>query len=793
MRLNRFVKIFGKHEGFKKLQRSLSGTRPPVVDTDAVRGRALQLAQKYEPKGDHYELQKALTEFSVSFDENDFHNTAAMLKFLTGHLFNNISLPPPAHVIEKIRNFQGPLFFFVNHSSYFDYALASDLIDRLGLPIPITHVSGDVTQGWVSKWLKAFRTLEAPKTFSPVQHRSYAWFCAALAEQGEVQALYARTSRYTVRSRDGVLREPYVPHGLLAGIKATGKALVIPVSISYSIIPEDSYLTSPWFFPVLSMFPKRRSMLFPFVLGIAAPEKAINRIEGIFGDVVATVGEPFELNDDNSLTLQRISHRAIEEIARNKVIHPSQLVAKSMQGVERIDRKALREKILDEIENTTAFFKSRYRKSPPFHPLITSDPDRALRTGLRDLSGRRAISWSVWTRNYYPRNQSILNFYAYHADRRIYPLRGRNTMTVVNAGAWGYTLALHIGGNLLRKPDLSEHALILYDSREAILEKLTVEGKHPWIFKDLTIPRSVRPESDLIAAIGDTSLILLVTPSKYFYATITKVIEMAPEGSDLVIATKGFIPETGLLPCQTIREELERLGKRMRISTLSGANLAHEIAYGGAGVTQIACDHYETFDRLRPLVETPLFRVVYSGDVTGTSLASAMKNVYAIGYGILEGSKMAPENFLATYATLVTAEIRDFGSLLGAQPETFDAESQVWMADLLATCRGGRSASFGRDLAQMEEKHGKGRSARTLLEQYRKKMIAVEGFEASRFANRIAAQRGFHPVILGEIYAILHGGKTIDIPDFMEKSLDALRKREASPISNALRTRTTRH
>ncbi|MFH0959909.1 MAG: hypothetical protein V1897_14535, partial [Pseudomonadota bacterium] len=261
MRLNRFVKIFGKHEGFKKLQKKLSGTRPPVVDIDLVRGRALQLAQKHEPKGDHYELQKALEEFSVSFDENDFHNTAAMLKFLTSHLFNNISLPSSVPIIEKISNFSGPRFFFVNHSSYFDYALTSDLIDRLGLPIPITHVSGDVTQGWVSNWLKAFRTLQVPKTFSPIQHRSYAWFCAALAEQGEIQALYARTSRYTVRSRDGVLREPYVPHGLLAAIKATGKAMVIPISISYSIIPEDSYLTSPWFFPVLSMFPKRRSML----------------------------------------------------------------------------------------------------------------------------------------------------------------------------------------------------------------------------------------------------------------------------------------------------------------------------------------------------------------------------------------------------------------------------------------------------------------------------------------------------------------------------------------------------
>ena len=72
-------------------------------------------------------------------------------------------------------------------------------------------------------------------------------------------------------------------------------------------------------------------------------------------------------------------------------------------------------------------------------------------------------------------------------------------------------------------------------------------------------------------------------------------------------------------------------------------------------------------------------------------------------------------------------------------------------------------------------------------------MIAVEGFEASRFAKRIAAQRGFHPPILGEIYAILHGGKNINILDFMEKSLDALNKREASLMSANVRTRATRH
>ncbi|MCL5125022.1 MAG: hypothetical protein M1511_11090, partial [Deltaproteobacteria bacterium] len=74
MRLKRFLKVFGRHEGFKKLLKELSGTRPRLIDTDVVRDRALDLAQKHDPKGDRYELGKALSELSVSFDENDFHN-----------------------------------------------------------------------------------------------------------------------------------------------------------------------------------------------------------------------------------------------------------------------------------------------------------------------------------------------------------------------------------------------------------------------------------------------------------------------------------------------------------------------------------------------------------------------------------------------------------------------------------------------------------------------------------------------------------------------------------------------
>lgn len=792
MSLRGSIRLFNAYSAFTRYRDSLVEHDSRPLDADALRARALVLAEEWEPRGDRSELDGALDNFPISWDPEAFPQISAMLDFLADTLFRDVSRPVRSETKKQVLDYPGPVFFFVGHTSYYDHVLVAHTLRRLGLPAPLMHVAGTVSKGWLSQWLKGFRVLHVPKNLSRIQHRAYAWICGALAETREHQVLFARTSRYTVRARDGILREPYVPHGVISSVKAAGKALVVPVAVSYSVVPEDRYLTASTMFRTHPMLPRSLSYFLPFLLRLRKPEKLFKGMEDVFGDVSVDLGDPFELTHDDRLTLQRVSHRAIEEIARNKLIHPSHLVAKAMHDLKSADVKTLRDQVEREVEKTRSFFKTRYHKEPPFHSLITTDIPEALQRGVKCLTARRAMGKSFLRKRYFARDYQLLQFYGYHGDRRIYPLSGRNSMTVINAGVWGYTLALHIGKNLLQKQELAEHSLVLYDSREDIIEKLTVEGRHPWHFREIPLPRSVRPEADLIAAVSNTSLILIVAPSKYFHSLIIKILEIAPEGTHLVIATKGFIPETGLLPCQTTQLEMERIGKRLRIGALSGANLAHEIVNGGAGVTQIACEDIQTFKRLQTLIETPRFRVVYSDDVVGTSISAALKNVYAIGFGILEGSGKAPENFLATYSTLVTAEIRQFGLLLGAAPETFDAESQVWIADLLATCRGGRSARFGRDLAAMDDKHGKSFPARLLLEQYRKKKVAIEGFEACRFAQRMASQRGFHPPILGEIYDILHGGKKIDVDGLIEKCLDALTQKGAYPIPSRIPQRSRR-
>src|SRR5208283_3063664 len=99
----------------------------------------------------------------------------------------------------------------------------------------------------------------------------------------------------------------------------------------------------------------------------------------------------------------------------NKTVHPTQLVAKAMQGLGRLDIKTLRENVEREVADTTTLFRTRYRKEPPFHPLITSDLPEAIKMGLKLLTSRRAVSRSLLRRTYTPRNIPLLRFYAYHA------------------------------------------------------------------------------------------------------------------------------------------------------------------------------------------------------------------------------------------------------------------------------------------------------------------------------------------------------------------------------------------
>ena len=93
------------------------------------------------------------------------------------------------------------------------------------------------------------------------------------------------------------------------------------------------------------------------------------------------------------------------------------------------------------------------------------------------------------------------------------------------------------------------------------------------------------------------------------------------------------------------------------------------------------------------------FRVYTSRDVVGVEWAGALKNVMAIGAGIIEGLGLG-HNTLAAYITRALAEIKRLGDKLGARETTFMGLSG--MGDLILTCTGplSRNRMFGIELAE---------------------------------------------------------------------------------------------
>ncbi len=63
-------------------------------------------------------------------------------------------------------------------------------------------------------------------------------------------------------------------------------------------------------------------------------------------------------------------------------------------------------------------------------------------------------------------------------------------------------------------------------------------------------------------------------------------------------------------------------------------------------------------------------------------LGGVLKNIYAIGLGLLDGKNIRSVNFRAVYLTIALEEIARFGVVMGAKIETFLYLSGI--GDLLA-------------------------------------------------------------------------------------------------------------
>lgn len=128
----------------------------------------------------------------------------------------------------------------------------------------------------------------------------------------------------------------------------------------------------------------------------------------------------------------------------------------------------------------------------------------------------------------------------------------------------------------------------------------------------------------------------------------------------LVLCSKGIEAGTRRL----VGEVARSLFPEAPIAVLSGPTFAHEVAAGLPTAVTLACEEPDLRKALSARIAAPHFRPYATDDVTGAEIGGAIKNVLAIGCGVVEGAGLG-QNARAALIARGFAEMTRFGLARG--------------------------------------------------------------------------------------------------------------------------------
>ncbi|MCJ7575833.1 MAG: NAD(P)-dependent glycerol-3-phosphate dehydrogenase [Dehalococcoidia bacterium] len=295
--------------------------------------------------------------------------------------------------------------------------------------------------------------------------------------------------------------------------------------------------------------------------------------------------------------------------------------------------------------------------------------------------------------------------------------------TIIGNTSWGNTL-----GALLSDKGV-EVRLVTRSAAEA--ENLDQER------------RSYSSTSHIEEALSKAVLVIWAVPSQKLRENVAQAKDYLTGSMLLMSAAKGLEVDSGKRMSEVLSEEIVP-SLRGQICVLSGPNLAGEIAQGLPAASVIAAHDIALAERARKLMEAPKFVISSSDDVIGVELGGALKNIIALGAGMMDGLGLG-DNAKGAFIAWGWTEVVSLGVALGARAGTF--YGLAGLGDLITTCAStlSRNHYVGFELA-------KGRS----LSQISASMPHVaEGVATSAAVHRLAKNQGLKLPIIDLIHGVL--------------------------------------
>lgn len=310
-------------------------------------------------------------------------------------------------------------------------------------------------------------------------------------------------------------------------------------------------------------------------------------------------------------------------------------------------------------------------------------------------------------------------------------------VAVLGGGLWGSVLAQHLSR---ARP---APRLRLWEFVPEAASALARTRRHPHIPGFRLDPR-IAVSSDLAASVSGAGVLVCVLPSQAVRAAARSLAPLlAGTKPALVNASKGLEPRTLRTMGDVLGEELPHSA----LYTLSGPTFARELARGVPTKIVLAGPSARA-EPLRRLFHGGSLSVTLSDDRRGVELGGSLKNVLAIGAGILDGMKAGAN----TKAALLVEGMHEMAGLIaaaGGRRETMYGLSGLGDLILTGTGAESRNRAYGELL-------GAG-----LAPAAAKKRIptVVEGAEAAVSAVALARRHRVSVPVIDAVHAAVHRGR----------------------------------
>lgn len=303
-------------------------------------------------------------------------------------------------------------------------------------------------------------------------------------------------------------------------------------------------------------------------------------------------------------------------------------------------------------------------------------------------------------------------------------------VAVIGAGSWGTALA--------QAAAMAGRPVTLVGRDRTVIEEVNQRSTNTAYLGDTRLSERITAVDHLA---DGADLLILAVPAQSSRAAIALLGAAHFAGKPVVLSAKGL--ETG-----TLRRQSEILAEAAPTAVpfvLSGPSFATDVAAGRPTAVTLAGDDASDTSDVATALAGPALRPYAADDRVGVEFAGALKNIYALAAGAVDGAGLGASARSALIARAF-AEMSRLVVAMGGSAHTL--AGLAGLGDLALSCTSAQSRNYrhGYALARAETPSG----------------ALAEGVATAPVAQAIAAEAGVEAPLVEAVNQLLAGAAAID-------------------------------